>query len=475
MKIGNKKIWIIVFCGLALVGFAKASESSKNGFFWIGNNTYDNKEEGDATIGMIKVSGSDFGIKIEKENQQGQSLSGSAWMGVGSLNDKVKDFSNQGDFPSLGWLRFNKGFPDFCGEGKDCRSASWQRKSGASNDSLEGYLTGWAKFEVGKNGDGGDYPETWLYFKAPSDSKNYKCNLADSSLLRGKDYYACTNDKGYLFGYAWSSDTKAKSIKDNSGFGWVNIPGISFNNCEENGICNLNCPYDPDCNNSFDPSINNPQDVIAEGSCNLIKTYPANSSSVEISTPVRYQINVIGGNDPEEVFYKCSETDLEQKSGSGRQVNYECKGYSAASTNYVASARYTYKDQDGNIKNKDCNNKISIVTKGVSGSCNCNIFIRKANTSGEEDNSWKQYLKLNKESEEVEAKVEAEGGGCSEGKPGWNVTNISKIDYFGKSAKFVLKEGVIDSSVFASIKSKDGDDIKCSSAEIEVKEVMNWR
>ena len=275
---GKKKIsgliFVLVFFVLIISFVQAVGADKKDGFFWIGNNSYENGDKGEATIGMIKVSGSDYGLTIEQEKENKAIIDGRAWMGIGFLDDKVNDFTDQKDHPSLGWIKFNQSTPTDCGEmlNKDCNPATWHRKTGAPTGSMEGYLSGWAKVELGKNGDGENYPETWVYFKPPVDKSGFSCTKNENLVRRTKDYYACTDNEGYLFGYAWSSELKALTLKDNSGLGWINF-NLSFNNCEENGICNKNCSADPDC------------------LCTVTKNFPT-SDSIKPNEPVEYKATI---------------------------------------------------------------------------------------------------------------------------------------------------------------------------------------
>lgn len=499
----------IIFLAFA-VGVVKAAESGKIGFFWIGNNTYDSGEKSDATIGMIKMGGDAFGLKIDKENANSQLVKGEAWMGIGSSDDNVRNFNDQKDHPSLGWIRFDRGYPNFCGADKSCRPATWQRKSGVGSDSLEGYLTGWAKFELGKNGDGSDYPETWVYFKSPVNPAEFSCD-ARSSLNRTKDYYACTDKNGYLFGYGWSSEASATTIADNSGFGWINMPGVSFNNCEANGICNLNCPYDPDCcrdkeyfgshdqckecdaDNKCNLSCSYDHDccddknyaaghqgcVVSQGFCSLYRTSPGGSGKIKAGTNVKYHISINGGSNPEKILYKCTEGGSERELPGAREANYECGDYSSENSKYVSSVKYLYKQSDGETKAVDCNNSITIMTEGVgsaqSEQCSCEVNVKKANTTGQEGNKWARTLRLDNGSEEVEASVNTSGDDCSGEKPVFEVNDAAGIVYGDNSVKFTLNDKVAQIMVSASIKDKSGKEITCGPADVSVKARMGWR
>ncbi len=508
--LATKKNFFIVFLLLFISGFSIVAGKNKTNFFWVGNNLYESGEKSYATIGMIKPGGNNFGITAERIKNNAQILKGSAWMGIGSEDDKAFDFSDQGDHPSLGWIKFNEGYPNFCGSDKICSSVAWNRKVGAGDKSLEGYLSGWAKFEIGKNGDGTDYPETWIYFNPPKDLSSFQCD-SRVNLNKNKDFYACTDENGYLFGYGWSSEAKANSLTDNAGFGWINFPGVSFNNCEEGGVCNLECSYDPDCCRSedylknhdqcklcevdnqcnfdclFDPDCcedlsyaeSHQKCVSSEGRCNIYRVVPAGNEKIKAGSTVKYRVLIVGGEEPEKIFYKCTDDSLEREIAGKRDIVYECDTYSLENSSYISSVRYLYKKSDGMMQSTDCANVVTVETEGVSSNdnkdCFCDVKIKKANTTGQKDNEWAQSVNLEENFEEVEARVQSRGENCSEEKAVFEINNMTNISHNDNYIKFILKDGISHSFVKASLKDKNGATINCGSAEIRVKEKMGWR
>lgn len=233
MKIkSNQKNLILFFLVLFLFPVLKAQAvtqlGSSNGFFWVGNNFHSStSESGYPAIGMIKLAGDNYGVNLEDEmtGTGRRVLTGSAWIGVGSTNDTVGSFTpDQGDHPSLGWLKFDQGVPNNCesldsSDTNGCHPVTWNRRQGAPENSLEGYLSGWAKFEIGKDALGNAYPEIWVHFKTPSDTTGFSCD--DSNPQRGSNYYVCTDNTGAFKGYAWSSGLASASKNDNPGFGWI--------------------------------------------------------------------------------------------------------------------------------------------------------------------------------------------------------------------------------------------------------------
>ena len=186
-----------------------------NSFSWIGNNLVNTNqgriEQGDPVIGMIKMNGSRYQVAIEGTGPT-RVLTGAAWFGIGSQDDKFNDFTDQGDLPSLGWILFNQGTPsNNCFGAGDCHAATWYQKPGVSAGSFEGYISGWAKLGIGPNGDLTPYPETWLHFKAPANPNN--CG--------GNQYHVCVDVNGRMEGYAWSAGANETAIDGNPGFGLI--------------------------------------------------------------------------------------------------------------------------------------------------------------------------------------------------------------------------------------------------------------
>ena len=101
------KIKKIIIFGLILVALSasiyvvRAASRGFTGFSWIGNNLQGGLEQGDPIIGMISLKGTNHEVMIEGSSDQSR-LVGSAWLGIGSTNDKFNDFTNQNDYPY--WL-----------------------------------------------------------------------------------------------------------------------------------------------------------------------------------------------------------------------------------------------------------------------------------------------------------------------------------------------------------------------------------
>jgi len=205
--------WSIVYKGGGILD-AYAKEWRVEGFSWIGNNLVNGIEQRDPVIGMIKMNGSKYRVSIEGTGPI-RLIKGAAWLGIGSLDDKYADYSNQGDFPSLGWMLFNKGIPsDDCFGAGDCYPARWNQKAGVASESMEGYISGWAKMQIGPNGDNSAYSDVWVHFKTPDNISNYTCDNENH-------YYVCVDGSGGIRGYAWSAGANETAIDGNPGFGWI--------------------------------------------------------------------------------------------------------------------------------------------------------------------------------------------------------------------------------------------------------------
>jgi len=186
------------------------------GFAWIGNNLQGGIEQGDPVIGMVRMNGEKFQMGLAEEANGVREVTGSAWLGIGVLDDGFNDFTSQSDLPSIGWIYFDSAdaLPASCSATGDCHKARWNRKPG-STGVYEGYLSGWAKMVIGPDSLGVPYPDVWVHFKAPSDINNYTCNGTE------QNYSVCIDEAGKVHGYAWSSGVDANTIANNPGLGWI--------------------------------------------------------------------------------------------------------------------------------------------------------------------------------------------------------------------------------------------------------------
>jgi hypothetical protein len=160
------------------------------------------------------------------EGSDVRTLSGTAKVGMNNTNVVFSSWENFtfGDGITIGYLKFNQGLPDNnCYGSGDCWAARWNKKPGGNGG--EGYLSGWAKLEIGSNS-----PEMWVHFKAPANPNNYTCG--QGAINKDQNYYVCDDSMGKLYGYAWSSGAGSTSVGDNPGLGWIDFSraGIDFTN-----------------------------------------------------------------------------------------------------------------------------------------------------------------------------------------------------------------------------------------------------
>jgi len=230
---------LIIFLSLIFLPEASADQVILNGFAWIGNNLSANGENGDVAVGMVSLSGTGYQTFLENEVNGGERLvRGKAWLGIGTQNDVVGSLINQNDQPSLGFVVFDQGVPNAnCFGAGDCYPLRWYRKNGTTVN--EGYFSGWAVLNLGKDGSGADYPPSWIHFKLPSDINNYVC---DDSIGRNGNYYACTDAAGKFHGYAWNSGVESTSRTNNPAFGWLSFTRTTLNS---NINTNINDNFSP--------------------------------------------------------------------------------------------------------------------------------------------------------------------------------------------------------------------------------------
>ena len=160
MKNKKKYLWLFLLIP-ATIGFLVAQAGTTStfnftNFAWIGNNLQSNQSEGEAqlgdpVVGMISTKGAKYKLTMSGD-EQGKLLNGYVWLGVGTEDDKYKNFTDgQADLPTLGWIGFNQGTPPKnCFGMNDCHPARWNKKIGGATS--EGYLSGWAKMFFGKIG-----------------------------------------------------------------------------------------------------------------------------------------------------------------------------------------------------------------------------------------------------------------------------------------------------------------------------------
>jgi len=431
-------IVIIVSFGYFVV---KAATWQFTGFSWIGNNLQNGVERGDPTIGTIMLKGKNYQVLIDRGGDQ-RNLVGSAWLGIGSIDDKFNDSTNQNDLPSLGWIHFNQSFDqdklnslisNNCFDAGDCYGVRWNRKFGTSNE-FEGYLSGWARMETGPNGDGTAYPDTWVHFKSPGNLDNYTCIEGDHT------YYVCVNPEGRLNGYAWSAGADAVSIEGNPGLGWIKFSGqsIGFEDLspkESQGVIGASTRY---CTTLLDQ---NESPRTCKGSANFqgefnFKAYQSGFSLNAIDPSKNYQWICSDGEPP--------------KNGESVTCDYRNDG--------------TYTPQlkiFDEILQKwiDCFDQASVK---VTSEKTCRVLVKIADTSNDFESKNNLTISSN---DLIEGKID---GQClEEGIIQWKVKGGSKLTANGITAQFQPAAGGTDVGISAGVEI-DGKTINCAEANVRV-------
>lgn|GEM_PF-1427322 len=431
------------------------------GFSWIGNNLQNGVEQGDPVIGMIEMKGTNYNVTISGEGDQ-RPLIGSAWMGIGSTDDKFNDFSDQADYPSLGWIHFNQPFDQEkfntlastnCFGAGDCHGIRWNKRSGAP-DGYEGYLSGWARMELGPNGDSTDYPETWVHFKSPTDPVNYSCNEGD------KNYYVCADSNGKIEGYAWSAGSEATSVDGNPGLGWIKFskkyvgfenPGCSTNS---DGVCTPGCPSDPDC--GVIPADSSFCTTLLDSESENIACKDSGNFSSEFKFKAYQSGITLNKSNPENNYqWVCAEGETPK---TGETVTCEYKNNGTFTPELRMYNEVTKKWVD-------CTNQASVE---IISEARCNVLVRKADDSSAND--YESTLNIFQDGK-IEAKIDRQclSGGIVQ----WTVSGGSKISENGDLASFKPTGGAT-AKISAQITS-NGKKINCGSANVSVRQSVKWR
>ncbi len=448
-KLKKQKLIFLGVLIFLLLGFQiiKAATYNFQGFMWIGNNSYVDRVEGDATIGMVSLKGTtadnkSYGVLLSESADAGQTrlLTGEAWMGIGGLNDQFKNFKAQVDGASIGWIGFNQGVPpSSCFGAGDCHAARWNKKAGTAEGSLEGYLSGWAKMLIGNEGDGSSYPDVWVHFKAPSNLTNYSCDLVND-----KHNYVCVNTDGLLSGFAWSSGADSTTVNTNPGFGW-----IGFN--QDSGKQSL--AYLSTSSTSADLS-KFCSTRLASGSDLVCKNIGDTSKSFDFSA-----------------YFGDSSISV-SSTNRDSHFRWKCKGESTDSYVYGENITCSY-TQAGTfvptleIEDNSTGNWISCANQAVANivdKTECSVLVRKADTTSEDE--FLQEITLEK-NDLAEAKIVRK---ClPSGSASWS-TNGSIVFTGTDSVKLSLSSASSATTVSANI----GTTV-CSPAQINVKDSLEWR
>lgn len=143
-----------------------------------------------------------------------RTVGGSAWFGIGSDSDSTGDC--QSDLPSLGWLKFDVGYPSFCSSmGLVCNKSMWHKKDGGSG--LEGTINGWAQIT------------SMMQMPRPDGT------FSDNGWVELKDINV--DSSGMISGWGWNSGEETLDYRDpalggNSGLGWIKMDGLKIVECD---------------------------------------------------------------------------------------------------------------------------------------------------------------------------------------------------------------------------------------------------
>ncbi|MFH1182801.1 MAG: hypothetical protein V1690_00885 [Candidatus Moraniibacteriota bacterium] len=443
MKIKKTSIVLFAFATV-ITGYyiAKAATWGFTGFSWIGNNLVNGVEQGDPVIGMITMQGGDkYQVKIEGDSDQ-RLLTGSAWIGIGSQDDKFNDFSNQNDLPSLGWIHFNQSFDQTklyallsanCFGAGDCWGVRWNKKANAAQP-FEGYISGWARMEIGPNADGTSYPDVWVHFKSPGNPVNYTCNDNDHN------YYVCIDGNGKLEGYAWSAGADASSIDANPGLGWIRF-SKQFVYLSDMGVVPSKSQFCATLLDSGSSGVGCKNSDAFTGDFKL-KAYQAGFTLNNFDPGKNYQ-------------WTCNDKDAPK---AGEQVT----------CNYPESGSYTPKLKvydEATQKWVDCANQTTVK---VTTQSSCSVLARKASTGDKEEFGKNTTIA---QGDTIEAKISRQ---CLDGgEIKWTVSGGTKLSENGDTIG-VGSSGVGNIRISAQL-VKDGKTSNCGSADVKVTETVKWR
>ncbi len=461
-KLKNKKhyAWLLLLLP-AIIGFyiAQAGTTSTfdfTNFAWIGNNLQSNQankmvELGDPVIGMISTKGDKYKVSMNGNEEQ-KILSGYAWLGIGQQDDKHKNFSDQNDLPTLGWIGFNQGVPkDSCFGMGDCYPVKWNKKPGGI--APEGYLSGWAKLFLGKDGSQNDYPETWVHFRSPGNI-SYECDSQNN-------YFVCSDKNGKMSGYAWSAGAESVYVEDNPGLGWIKFseivlspsncdPYSDTNCCGKDGVCNTLCPLgvDPDC--GVTPASNAYCTIVFSDGGSADKETSKNICSSQANINMEAYISGMSLAAGDQLEWSCGKGD--SPFVSPNKVNCEF----TQTGNYYPTLRILNENGQEKIKCNTNNTKVSLSEAKA-----CDVKVRLLGSA----DPYEKAIKISTE-DQVETIITRN---CLEnGSISWETEGIKKKDDGEKAIFQFQKSGSKD--IKASISGTE-----CSPASVDVKEKVRWR
>jgi len=434
-----------------LLGTALASTLNFHGFASVNNNLQDGNETGSPVVFAVPMEGNGTQIYLE-DGADNRSVSGSAPILTNGASLPFSDLHSLSQNGILtGWLKFNQNVPSTdCFGQSDCHPAKWNKKTNGNGG--EGYLSGWAKMEIGPN-----LSEVWVHFKSPADPNNHFCG--PNLIQRDQNYYVCSTSTGELYGYAWSSGASSSTIADNPGLGWIDFSkaSIDFSGLSEpepNSNSNSNINSNLNSNGNFNGNVNNNGNNnstgVNQGSCYVYLDSGSPSETIcGTQGAANYRVFIQGELSPVSYEWRCREGAIPEISNSPVK---ECS-YSGTDT-YVP--RLTVVDASG--AREECQPMTSVL---LTTEVKCQVKARKA---GEEGFSTKISLLTN---DQLEAKL---FGQCIErGTTFWKAPNLT-VTYSNNDIlqAFAARSG--KTKISASVLLNDGREIKCSDADLEVKE-----
>lgn len=265
----------------------------------------------------------------------------------------------------------------------------------------------------------------------------------DSS-KQNNPYRATTKFKASQIGnYAVTCEATDNDI--NNPLTGTGIAGIRVvQGCEPDGICNPNCPNDPDCG------------VVPAAStyCAVISPNGGSNNTVCGSTSAQYKA-YSSGIEPQTYKWKCSSADLVKETATPDfTCNYSGKGIYTPSLSIVG--------KDG--KETQC---VSQVNTEITDQSSCQTQVRKAGTK---DDFVSSLTILAEDKVEARITLKCLKGGTAS----WNVSNGTILNQQGDTSKIQFNSSAAFGQVKATITDKQGSNIVCGSSNIEIKEKIQF-
>ncbi len=138
--------------------------------------------------------------------------------------------------------------------------------------------------------------------------------------------------------------------------------------CVADGICNPNCPYDPDCCDDPAYASTHPEcgGVIPNGSCFITRIKPPfDIKKIKPKTKVTFEAKIFGGTNPSKYTWFCDKDDpaSQEMISTEKTVNHTCTNYILDNHTYEPKVLVTYP----NGETKECKNNegTAVTTDGI--------------------------------------------------------------------------------------------------------------